>query len=254
MNFEPNTTIRSVEISCEIIETIKKMGSGNISEISDQLDYSNSTIHDHLATLRANQLITREGKRYKLGLQFVSHSQHVKNQWFDFPLIREAVEELGDKTGERARFGSEDYGHLFYIYEVSGDSKIGKRSQSSIQEPLHCTAIGKAILALQPEHRIKEIIEYHGLEQRTPNTITDYDDLMDELEQVRNQKYAIDDEELTMGRRCVAAPVLRDEIAIGALGVSGPASRLEDDRISDELAREVRRVANVIEINSIFST
>jgi DNA-binding IclR family transcriptional regulator len=252
MNFEPNTTIRSVEISCEIIETIKKMGSANISEIIDELDYSNSTIHDHLATLRANQLVTREDKRYKLGLQFVSYSQHVKNQWFDFPLIREAVEELGEKTGERSRFGSEDYGHLFYIYEVSGDSNIGKHSQANIREPLHCTALGKAILALQPQHRIDEIIEYHGLEQRTPNTITDYDELMDELDQIRQRQFAIDDEELTTGRRCVAAPVMRDEIAIGAIGVSGPVSRLEDDRISSELAREVRRVANVIEINSIF--
>jgi DNA-binding IclR family transcriptional regulator len=76
---------------------------------------------------------------------------------------------------------------------------------------------------------------------------------MAELEQVRAQKFAVDDEELTRGMRCVAAPVMGDDTAIGAIGVSGPVSRLEDSRMSDELATEVRRVANVIEINSIFS-
>lgn len=253
MNYDPNTTIRSVEISCNIIETIKQMGTANVSEISDQLGHSKSTIHDHLATLTAKQLIVRDDKRYRLGLRFVNLSQHVKNQRFDYSIIREAVDELADKTGERARFASEDYGNLVYIYEVRGSSDIGRHSQSSIQEPMHCTALGKSILAFEPQHRIDEIIEHHGLEQRTSNTITDYDELMDELDQVRNRKFAIDDEELTRGMRCVAAPVMGDDTAIGAIGVSGPVSRLEDNRLSDELATEVRRVANIIEINSIFS-
>lgn len=253
MHYEPNTTIRSVEISCEIIETIKRMGSANVSELAQELEYSKSTIHDHLSTLRANQLIVREDKQYRLGLHFVSLSQHVKDQWFDYPIIREAVDELADRTGERSRFGSEDYGNLIYIYEVSGDSSFGRHSQSSIQKSLHCTALGKSILAFEPQHRIDEIIEYHGLEQQTSNTITDYDELMAELDRVRDQKFAIDDEESSQGKRCVAAPVMRDDTAIGAIGVSGPVSRLEDNRISDELATEVRRVANVIEINSIFA-
>lgn len=253
MNYDPNTTIQAVEISCKIVETIKELGTANISELDARLDHSKSTIHDHLATLRANQLVVREDKRYRLGLHFVSLSQHVKNQRFDYSVIREAVDELADKTGERARFASEDYGNLIYIYEVRGSSDIGRHSQSSIQEPLHCTALGKSILAFEPQHRIDEIVEHHGLEQRTQNTITDYDVLMDELDQIRDQKFAIDDEELTRGMRCVAAPVMGDDTAIGAIGVSGPVSRLEDSRLSDELATEVRRVANVIEINSIFS-
>lgn len=253
MDYDPTTTIRSVEISCDIVEAISRMGTATVSELADQLGHSKSTIHDHLATLRANRFVVREGKRYRLGLRFVSLSQHVKNQWFDYPVIREAVEELADKTGERSRFGGEDYGRLVYIYEVSGDSSIVRHSQSTIQEPLHCTALGKSILAFEPQRRIDEVVEYYGLEQRTPNTITDYDELMAELERVRSQKFAVDDEELTRGMRCVAAPVMGDDTAIGAIAVSGPVSRLEDNRMSDELATEVRRVANVIEINSIFS-
>lgn len=253
MNYDPGTTIRSVEISCNIIEAIKEMGTATISELADRLDHSKSTIHDHLATLREQQLVDREDNRYHLSLRFVSLSQHVNNQRFDYPIIREAVDELADKTGERARFGSEDYGRLVYIYEVRGNSDIGRHSQTSITESLHCTALGKSILAFEPQRRIDEIVDHHGLEERTPNTITDYDELMRELDEVRNEKFAVDDEESTRGMRCVAAPVMGDDTAIGAIGVSGPVSRLDDSRISDELATEVRRVANVIEINSIFS-
>lgn len=253
MDYDPETTIRSVEISCNIIQSINEMGTASVSELADRLAHSKSTIHDHLATLRSNELVVREDKQYRLSLQFVTLSQRVNNQRFDYPIIREAVDELADKTGERARFGSEDYGTLVYIYEVRGDSDIGRHSNASIQESLHCTALGKSILAFEPQRRIDEIVDHRGLEQRTQNTISDYDELIEELGQIRSQKFAVDDEESTRGMRCVAAPVMGDDTAIGAIGVSGPVSRLDDNRISEELAQEVRRVANIIEINSIFS-
>jgi DNA-binding IclR family transcriptional regulator len=74
-----------------------------------------------------------------------------------------------------------------------------------------------------------------------------------ELETIQEQQFAIDHEEFTKGLQSVAAPITSDSTVIGAIGVSGPISRLEDNRLTDDLATEVQRVANVIEINSIFS-
>jgi len=253
MDDRSDATIRAVDISCEIVGMIERLGYAGVSEIAAEVDHSKSTVHNHLTTLRNNDIVAKDENGYRLSLRFVEYSQHVKNQRFDYSLVREVVDDLATETDERAQFGSADYGRLVYLYRARGDSDINRRAHSGIQEPLHCTALGKSLLAFMPQDRIDEIIDRHGLEKRTPNTITDYETLMTELDRVRERKFAVDNEELTRGMRCVAAPVMGDDTAIGAIGVSGPVSRLEDERLTDDLATEVRRVANVIEINSIFS-
>lgn len=253
MHEKPDSTIQSVDISCRIVETLEELGRVGVSELAEELGHSKSTIHDHLTTLQANQFVFREDDGYRLSLRFVKLSQSVKDQQSNYSIIQEAVDELAEETGEQAQFGSEDYGTLIYLYRTRGESDISRRFRPEVEEPLHCTALGKAMLAFMSQERIDRIVDYHGLEQRTPNTLTDYDELMDELDQIRDQKFAVDDEELANGMRCVAAPVTRNNTVVGAIGVSGPVSRLDDERLTGELAVNVRRVANVIEINSMFS-
>lgn len=245
--------IRSVDISCHIIETLQSEGPAGVSELAEKLGHSKSTIHDHLTTLRANRFVVRTDGTYRLSLRFVKLSQHVKNQRCNYPIVRESVDELATETGEHAQFASEDFGVLTYVYRARGSSDISRHFRADVQAPLHCTALGKAMLAFMPPERIDEIVDHHGLTGRTENTITDYDELLAELERIRERKFAIDDEEFTRGMRCVAAPVAGEDVVIGSIGISGPVSRLEDDRLTSDLATEVRRVANLIEINSIFS-
>lgn len=247
------TTLRTTDISCRVLETLEINGKTGISEIASELGHSKSTIYDHLVTLRRNQFVVQEGDEYRLSLRFVAMSQRVKTQRCNYPIVREAVDELAEKTGEQAQFGSEDCGLLFEVYRATGNPDLGGRFYPEIERPLHCTALGKTILASMEQERVDEIIERRGLKKQTENTITDYDELMTELETIRKQQFAIDDQELTKGLQCVAAPITSDSGVIGAIGVSGPVSKLESSRLTDDLATEVQRVANVIEINSMFS-
>jgi len=117
----------------------------------------------------------------------------------------------------------------------------------------HCTGLGKAILASLPRERAEAIIDAQGMDENTANTITDRDRLFEHLAEVHERGYAIDDEEAIAGLRCVAAPVVASERTVGAVSVSGPARRMEDARIRDELAPLVLRAANVIELNATIS-
>ena len=118
---------------------------------------------------------------------------------------------------------------------------------------MHTTALGKTILASLPDDRACEIVQAQRYEAKTPTTIPSAEALAAELDTIRERGYGIDDEENIEGLRCVAAPVTSDETVLGAVSVTGPASRVTHDRIHDELADEARRAANVIALDTKFA-
>lgn len=246
--------IRSVDITLSVIRVLQERGRARLSELADELDRSKSTIHGHLRTLEKNNLVTRKGDAFRLSLTFLEISHDVKTQHYKYSIIKETVDELANETGEYAQFGSDEHGELIYLYRTGSGSEINEHFELSIKESLHCTALGKAMLAFMPEERVSEIVDQHGLERMTENTITEYDELVAELERIREQGYAVDDEEFAKGLRCVAAPVIENHRyhseVLGSVGVLGPVTRLTDDRLSEELASQVKRSANLIEIAS----
>jgi DNA-binding IclR family transcriptional regulator len=119
---------------------------------------------------------------------------------------------------------------------------------------LHCTSLGKAILAYLPEERVDEIVDRWGLPARTADTITTREELDAELERIRERGYAQDNGERLSGLRCVAAPITdTDGVAIGAVSVAGPTSRMKGERFESEIPERVQSVANVTEINLTYS-
>ncbi|WP_245779502.1 IclR family transcriptional regulator [Halostagnicola kamekurae] len=93
-----------------------------------------------------------------------------------------------------------------------------------------------------------------GLPEVTDKTITDRSALKDQLEEIRERGYAIDDEERVIGMRCVAAPICdENDRPIGAISVSGPTNRFDDDIFKAEIPKNVLSTANVIEVNMTYS-
>jgi DNA-binding IclR family transcriptional regulator len=121
-------------------------------------------------------------------------------------------------------------------------STIGTRN------PLHSTAIGKAILAFLPLEERTTLLDRMILTRRTSNTITDKAVLVEHLDSVHAQGFAIDDIEEEEGLRCVGAPIFNhSRRAIAAVSISGPAYRLSIARL-EELSKLVRKTAEVISI------
>jgi DNA-binding IclR family transcriptional regulator len=114
--------------------------------------------------------------------------------------------------------------------------------------------MGKAILAHLPESRVHEILDRHGLPEKTEQTITERDALFEELSEIRERGVAFDREERLSGLRCVAVPILSNSSRVeGALSVSGPTSRMQGERFESELPERLRSAANVIELNITYS-
>jgi DNA-binding IclR family transcriptional regulator len=172
-----------------------------------------------------------------------------------YSFAKPAVDELAEETGELAMLTVENGGRPIYLYQSWGNRAITTDSHVGIQLPLHCTATGKATLAQLQQSRVKEIIEEHPLPQETPNTITDPEMLFNELDTIREDGIAFDDEERISGMRGIAVPITvsGESETIGAIGVTGPVSRLTDHVFRDEIPSLIVSLARMIEVDATYS-
>jgi DNA-binding IclR family transcriptional regulator len=215
-----------------------------LSEIARRAQLPLSTAHRMLTALRAVGLVEQDSERdlYRLGPKLFELGSMVLA---NMDVHREAlpyIEELVRESGETVHLGVFDGAHVVSIEKM--DSPHGLASQITIGKgaPAYCTAVGKAMLAFQPEAVVANICA-QGLIGYTPRTITHPAKLRKELDKVRKVGYAVDDEEHHRGVRCVAAPVRNHAgDAIASLSVSGPATRVTKEAVS-ALARRVMEVA-----------
>ena len=148
--------------------------------------------------------------------------------------------QLVNETGECAHLGIYSQGKVLYIDQVESTHTLRVNTEVGYTAPLHCTALGKVLMAWGTAEPPNELESY------TPRTIIDPTLLQFDLDKTKSIGYAIDDEEFVYGVRCVAAPVMdyRGKV-IGALGISGPAARITMERLP-EMARKVTAIAKAL--------
>jgi len=247
-------TIDAVQKTCRIIETLEEHGEMGITELTAEVGFSKSTVHGHLATLTQEGLAVKDEHTYRLSLRFLDIAESIVNEIVDNNIVREQVRELADDTGEVVHFGTEENGRVVYTAKSSGDAAVQTESRIGKQMPMHSTSLGKAMLAEFSRERVDDIIEAHGLPARTENTLTDPEALHQDLTEIRERGFSIDDRENIPGVRCVGTSVtLPEGRVLGALSIVGPSERMTDDRIYDELQEKLAEAANVIEVNSMYS-
>jgi len=172
-----------------------------------------------------------DSNRYRLGL----HLYDLGCQALDHVNIRDEARPLMTRVayevGETVHLALLDRAEVLYIERVESQRSLTMGSKLGARNPVYCTALGKAILAFSPESEVDGVLAGSRLEARTRNTITKVLALKRELERIRERGYAIDDEEIEEGVRCVAAPILdASDCAVAAISVSGPSSRIHSDR------------------------
>lgn len=246
-------TIQSVTTATSIIELLRERRGATITELADGTDLTPGTVHTHLATLKECNYVIQEGDEYRLGYHLIALGESVRNHHELYRAAKEQIETLAEETGESVHLIIEQSGQIYALYERFGQEAVGidfhiqKRKQALAH--LHCTAAGKAILSQLPRNRVEGIIDQNGLPAVTENTITDVDELFEELETVREQGYASVDEEQMIGIRAVGAPITHESVNVGAVAVSGPTARLKASKFRESLPEKVIQAANICEVN-----
>lgn len=245
-------TVQAVETTFDIVEVLTDIPAVGVSRIADEVGIPVSTAYVHLNTLRERGYVVKSDGAYRLSFQFLEHGGAVRQQISFFSDIQDAVDQIAYETGEAAGFAVEERGQRVVLYRSEGTVAAADQIPIGEYTHLHWTSMGKAIFANLPERRVDEIVDQHGLPARTSNTITDREELGEELAKVRACGYAVDNAERRRGIRGIAVPIIneQDEV-IGSIGIAGPKARLDPsflNRVYDNLLEK----RNIIEIRNDF--
>lgn len=246
-------TIGSLEKSFRIVDALVAEGPSGVTELADHLDLNKTTVYHHLSTLEAADYVVKENGEYKPGLRFFEIGQHTRRQHEIYNVGKPEVEKLAGETGELANLMVAEKGLGTYIYISRGEKAIHLDTKMGTRQYLHTSALGKSILAnMTPEAR-EAVIKRHGLPKETENTVTDEEELGEELREIQETGVAYDGEERAEGIRCIAAPVIdKDGTLLGAVSVSGPSTRLSDERLFETMPKKVKNTAEIIGINASY--
>lgn len=207
-----------------------------LAQLAAELPTAKSTIHRYLMTLVEIGAIRRDAHdRFRLGLKLVELAGALLDSDDLHSAAEPVLHALVARIGETVHLGVPDDDHVVYIAKVESSQSVRLVSRIGARVWLHCSAMGKALLARLDERSLAAALDppYPAL---TPHTITDPHRLRAQLATVRAAGFAIDDEENELGVRCVGAAIVdRRGVALGAISISAPAARMSHERC-DEIA------------------
>jgi DNA-binding IclR family transcriptional regulator len=246
---EPKHPVQTLNRALDIIEIIQEEEGAGVSEIADKVDLGKSAVHNHLSTLVDRNYLTKKDKKYFVGLGFLGLGECARKRERLYEISKDKIDDLASGTGQAANLLVEVDGMGIYLYQSRGENAVELNSYAGMEVHLHATSLGKAILAFRPEEEVNRIIERYGLPEITEETITSKDKLFQSLEDIRENKYAFDQEERIPGLCCVASPILnRQERSIGAVSISCPVHQVSQERLHQDFPQTILKTANVIEL------
>ncbi|MED3572293.1 IclR family transcriptional regulator [Cytobacillus praedii] len=232
---ERENMVKSVSRALDIIKLISwKKGGLGVTEIANQMDINKSSVYRILSTLVQYGYVEQDKgtERYKLGYQFLEVSSRLLESLDIRTEAKPFLQELEKETNEVIHLVVYDQGEVVYIEKLDGNEALRMHSKVGKRAPMHCTSVGKAILAYLPADSVQEILERKGLPVHTVKTITDKNVLAEELAEVKKKGIALDLEENENGITCIAVPIF-DHLGkvAAAVSISGPTIRMNETRL-----------------------
>ncbi|MEA2622460.1 MAG: IclR family transcriptional regulator, regulon repressor [Chloroflexota bacterium] len=227
----------------DILEAFPRLGPElGVSDVSRALGLKKATTHRLLASLLRRGMVAQDpiSRRYRLGIKLWELGSLATSQvdWVD--RVKPYLQHLTDVSGETTHLAVLNDGQVLYVDKVESSRSLRMPSQVGRRLPVHCTGVGKSLVAFLPDEVLKGIVARRGMAQMTAHTVTDLAILQQDLARARERGYAIDNEEIDEGLTCIAAPV-RDHTShvVAAISIAGPTSRFKPEVIPVRAAQVV---------------
>lgn len=233
--------IKSLSKGLRVIKAIaESKESITATELATRLKMDKSTLSRIISTLLEHDLVkySLNSKRLMVSDGLLTLTNGKIRQEYLIHRAKPFLRELAQKTNECAHLACYEADHVLYLDIIDSNQALKVSHGVGTRAPLHCTALGKILLAYGVARISKE-----PLKSYTHKTITDPSALEIHLKSVLANRVAIDDEEFEYGIRCVAAALVDNGKVVGAIGISGPTTRLQLDRIN-HYAEIIFQVAN----------
>ena len=206
----------------------------SLSELAEKVKLHKSTVHRLASILERHRIVERDSQtgRYRLGLRLFELGTIAMDRFNIRDRARPHLERLLYEVDETVHLCALDAGEVLYLDKMEPTRSVRMASRIGRRNPVHCTSVGKAILAHLPESEQDDILQKHGLRRLTAKTITTPAELKAEFKSIRERGYALDNEENEEGVRCIGAAILdHSGRSIAAISVSAPSFRLPMEKV-----------------------
>lgn len=247
---KPKNLVQTIERISAILDILRQNPDGiSVKNVSEKVKLPMGTTHRLLSSLLYFGFVSQDSssKQYQLGFKLVELGNARLEQIDLRTVARPHLKKLSQKANESVHLVVLDEYEALYLDRIdSSESHHGLQMAFKVGMRInaHSSGVGKVLLSALSEDEINLFIKTKGLPKRTEKTITDANQLKIELETVRNQGYAVDDEEDDLGTRCVAAPIRNESgNVIAAISITGPTIRITWPRVLDTLKDQVVETA-----------
>ena len=253
-SFYPNTDttiVQSVDKALSLLKVVSQGGGRSLSELSEISGLPAASAYRALVTMQKHGMVSfdEDGQlwridveAFRIGSAFLSNTSMVEQ-------ARPVMTSLMNETGETANLGIIAGSEVVFLSQVETHEPIRAFFSPGTHGSIHASGIGKALFAFRPEKSAEKLANTIVLERFTDHSIISAEELMKMRLDTLQRGYAIDDQERTMGMRCIAAPIFNSfGEAASAISVSGPTVRIDSQRI-EQYGRLVRVAADQITRN-----
>jgi IclR family transcriptional regulator, acetate operon repressor len=230
----PVAPVKALERGLALLDTLESSEGLTLSSLARNAQMTVSTTHRLLTTLQTREFVRFDhvSNTWSIGVRAFEIGQAFARQTDLVAISRPTMVRLMQASEETVSLGRFVADEIVFVAQVETKSSIRAFLPPGERGPLHASGCGKAILATWPDERVSRALRSKGMPALTSYTITDIGTMHDSLKAARVRGWSINDEEHTIGMRCVAAPIFDSNgQSIAAISVSGPSSRVSDDRL-----------------------
>lgn len=245
---DPKSSIKSLGKAFDIIEAISRLHGAELGELTAHLDMPRSTVHVYLKTLEHYGYVVEEEGTWRLGLRFLHQGGQARKRLKVYRAASQEVDRIAVATNECANLGVEQNGMRVLLYKSEPEQGVTDNTTTGEFQHMNLTGLGKALLAWKSREEVQAIIDTHGLPKATDKTITDPDELFEELARTVERGHAIEDGDHREAIATIAVPVLKGDSddPIAALSVTGPRKRILPDGPDESILEELQYSADVV--------
>jgi DNA-binding IclR family transcriptional regulator len=232
--------IQSLDRGIQILMILAEKSSAGVTELAEALGVDKSTASRLVETLRMRDMVRvdPETKKYRLGFRILHLGEALKDNLNVIAIARPMLLSLSAQINESVHFCAYNNNSVYVMDQVRSSKNYALSAAVGMIEPLHCSSVGKCILAFRRPETIRALLTDYTFTKYTEHTMITADALLKNLESIRSLGYALDDEEMAVGVRCLALPVYdyRNSVRY-SIGVSGPKASLNAATIESYVKR-----------------
>jgi DNA-binding IclR family transcriptional regulator len=227
--------VRSIKKALSIMRFLGEHNEMTFVEVAKALNLPNTTVYRILKTLASDNYVRQDDNgRYSLGLGLLKLSEKLLGNMKLRTIADPFLEDLAKKTKESINLSTWSEDEVVCVNTISAGHSLRTEASLGQKFSIHSTAGGKVLLSFAPEEKKRRILRKIKLIPFTKNTITEVNELKKHLGLIQQQGFAIDNEETSIGGKCIGAPIKdRPGEAVAAISISGPSARITSDKLNE---------------------